>query len=457
MPRAAAVRIAREIGSQLVEAVSSRAEGGAGTHLTIGGLSLTGGGTLEEPDATRPLGLPEWNSRQAIDAATRTMTREQLLHDSAFSVSSGSAGPGGRTLAAWGHVASSRFDAEEDSITLDGEVVTGLLGAEAERNGVLAGIIVSHSKSDTRFKGEGEIAGQIESRLTGLYPYARVDLTERVAGWAVAGAGSGELTLRPRTGTALVTDQSMRMGAIGVRGRVLEPTERGGLGVNLRGDAMWVRAKTDRVDGLVATEADATRLRAIVEAERAYETGTGATVTPTGQVGIRLDGGDAETGAGLELGAGIRYNSGPVTLEGQVRGLVAHEESGYKEWGASAAVRVEPRQGGRGLSLSVAPVWGEAAGGAEHLWSARNARELDPDRAFEPEARLEAEVGYGVAVPHSRGLVTPYTGLTLAGEGSRTLQAGARWYIAPGTAMGLQGTRKGDGDHAVEVRLQVTW
>ena len=385
------------------------------------------------------------------------MTGEQLLHDSAFSVSSGSAGPGGPTLAAWGHVATSRFDGVEDEVTLEGRVTTGLLGAEVERDQVLAGLILAHSRGDGRFEGQHDIAGEYETSLTGLYPYARVDLNEGVAAWVLAGGGFGRFTLRSEGHTAIETDMSMRMGAAGMRGRVLEPTDPGGLSVNLRGDAMWVNAKTDRVDGLVATKADATRLRAIVEAERTYETGTGATVTPTGQVGIRLDGGDAETGAGLELGAGIRYHSGPLILEGQVRGLVAHEDDGYREWGASAAVRVEPRQGGRGLSLSVAPVWGEAASQSERLWSARDARELDPSSAFEPDARLEAEVGYGFAVPHSRGLVTPYTGLTLAGEGARTLRAGTRWDIAPGAALGLEGIRSADDSRSVEMRLQVTW
>lgn len=384
------------------------------------------------------------------------MTRDELVRGTSFSVSAGGTEPGTPDFAAWGHFATTNYDAEADDITLDGRVTTGLLGAEVERDRVLGGIILSHSKGNTKFQGEGEIAGDIESTLTGVYPYARVDLTGKVAAWAVTGAGSGELTLRPRTGTSLVTDQSMRMGAIGVRGRVLEPADPGGLGVNLRADAMWVNAKTDRVDGLVATKADATRLRAIVEAERAYETGTGATVTPTGQVGIRLDGGDAETGAGVELGAGLRYQQGAFSIEGQVRGLVAHEDSGYKEWGASGSVRIEPQKGGRGLSLSLAPVWGEAGSGAERLWSARDARELDPAHAFEPEGRLEAEVGYGLHVPYTQGLVTPYAGLTLAGEGRRTYRTGMRWDLAPGAAVGLEGVQS-DGDRAVELRLQITW
>ena len=461
MPQAAAIRIAREIASQLVEAVSSRAEGGAGAnHLTVGGLSLAGGGTLEEPDLAKPLGLPEWDSRQALDARTQSMTGEEILLGSSFSRSAGTAGPSRAAVGVWGHVATGRFDAEEDTISLDGEVTTGLLGADLEWDRALAGLILQHSKGDGGFTGEGEIAGEFESTLAGIYPYAHIDVTNTVSAWALAGGGSGDLTLRSEGHTAIETDMSMRVGAAGLNGQVLERAGPGGLALELRTDAMWVQSKTDATDGLVATEADASRVRLIVEGARSFETGNGATITPTGQVGVRYDGGDAETGAGLELGAGLRYHQGPLTIEGQVRGLVAHEEDGYREWGASGAIRVQPSASGRGLSLALAPVWGEATSGAERLWSARDAREFDPSRAFEPEGRLEAEMGYGLLVPHTRGLLTPYAGLTLAGGGSQTVRTGARWDLAPGAALGLEGTRPGgDRDYAsaVELRLQVTW
>ena len=65
----------------------------------------------------------------------------------------------------------------------------------------------------------------------------------------------------------------------------------------------------------------------------------GATLAPSVQVGLRHDGGDAKTGAGVEVGAGLRYSAGPLTAEGRVRVLIAHQQSGYEEWGASGAMR----------------------------------------------------------------------------------------------------------------------
>ena len=54
-----------------------------------------------------------------------------------------------------------------------------------------------------------------------------------------------------------------------------------------------------------------------------------------------------------KAGGAFRYVAGGITLEGSLRKLLAHEESSHEEWGASAALRVDPGQSGRGLSLSV--------------------------------------------------------------------------------------------------------
>ena len=52
---------------------------------------------------------------------------------------------------------------------------------------------------------------------TGVYPYASLDLNARVSAWALAGVGSGVLTLKPEGDKPMPTDISMRMGAVGVK------------------------------------------------------------------------------------------------------------------------------------------------------------------------------------------------------------------------------------------------
>ena len=148
------------------------------------------------------------------------------------------------------------------------------------------------------------------------------------------------------------TDISMRMGAVGVKGEVLDGTGRSKVAMNVKFDAMWVGTKSEDTDELAATEGDVTRLRLILEGNRAFELGNGATFTPSAELGLRHDGGDAETGTGVEAGAGLRYSAEALTVEGRVRALVAHEATGYREWGASGAIRVTPSAcaAARGLS-----------------------------------------------------------------------------------------------------------
>ena len=187
----------------------------------------------------------------------------------------------------------------------------------------------------------------------------------------------------------------LRLGAVGLEGEVLDGSGPSGMAVNVRSDATWVGTKSARTGDMIATEGEITRLRLIVEGERAIEVGAGSRLTPRAEVGLRHDGGDAETGAGLELGGGLRYSAGPLTVEASARMLVAHEASGYEEWGASVAVRVEPGASGSGLSLELAPEWGRTGSASQQLWSARDAGELGQGGAFEAERRLTAQLGYG--------------------------------------------------------------
>ena len=75
---------------------------------------------------------------------------------------------------------------------------------------------------------------------------------------------------------------------------------------------------------------------------------------------------------------------------------------------------------------------------------------------FEAGRRLEAKLEYGLAAPWGRGVVTPYAGVTLSEAGRRTWRAGARWQVAPGTTLGLEGTRKaGSAGEAPENALRL--
>ena len=193
---------------------------------------------------------------------------------------------------------------------------------------------------------------------------------------------------------------------------------------------------------LGASQADVSRLRLIADATRTFGIGERATLTPRLELGVRHDAGDAEEGTGLEVGASVRYASGALSIEGAVRGLLAHEDTEYREWGASTAVRIDPGAGGaRPLAQHCTRV-GNASSAAEQLWSARDAVGLARSGDFETESRLEAELGYGLRAPRGLGTITPYTGLTLSDGAGRTWRAGVLWTVSDATSMSLEGARE---------------
>ena len=459
MPRAWMVRFGRTVGSHVVDALGERLEGGAPSHVTVGGIRLTGApGVVPEADTDDPFGLPEWATKIHREEAARTLTRDDLLLRSAFHLSSGGGEAAEPAFTTWGRVSMSGFEAEVDDVTMDGDVTTGLIGFDAEWERVLAGVMVSQTSGDGSYRldpAKGDDAGTVESSLTGVYPYVRVDLNAKVSAWALAGVGSGELTLRQTGKKAMPTDIAMRMGAVGVKGQVLDGAGASGVALNVKSDAMWVGTESERTHDMVATEGDVTRLRLIVEGERSFEVASGATFTPSAQLGVRHDGGDAETGTGVEVGAGLRYTVGAVTIEAQARTLLAHEASGYEEWGMSGAVRVTPGASGRGLTLSIAPAWGRTGSAAERLWSAHDASALGSDSEFEPESRLEMDVGYGFGLPGNRGVLTPYAGMTLGDARARTVRTGTRWQLGTDAVLGLETTRQTSDAGETDTRLML--
>ena len=447
MPRAWLVRFGRTVGSQVVDALSERFDSSGRSHVTVGGIELRSGVTPEDEAKGEPesLTLAGWEDEAGTEGPERTMTLDDLVAGTRFHLSSGAPDGGGTAYTAWGRVASGGFEAEVDDATMDGDVTSALVGFDAEWDRALAGVMLSQSSGEGSYRLNpqmGDAAGTVKSSLTGVYPYARLTLNPKLSAWALAGMGSGELTLRRNGKEDMATDIEMRMGALGVNAAVLDAADTGGLALTVKSDAMWVSTKSDAIEELRSSEGDVTRLRLTLHGERPFTLSGERTLTPSAEIGLRHDAGDAETGAGLEVGAGLRYSAGALTMEGRVRTLIAHADSGYEEWGASGSIQVAPDSSGRGLTLRIAPSWGATASATERLWGARDAGELGPGGAhFEGEGRIESEVGYGLALTRNRGLVTPYTALTLGEGASRTWRVGARWRASDDFGVGVEGTR----------------
>ena len=454
-------RFGRTVGSQVMEAVSARLDGNPSSHLTVAGVGLDGAGT----PVAAPLTPQDWLAAQLAQGPDtqrpeeRLLTARELLLGSSFHLVSQADDSGGPALSAWGRVATSGFRAGVDGVTMDGSVTTGFLGFDAEWQRLLAGLLLARSEGDGDYSlsGGGD-SGTIESALTGVYPYARLRLGARLSVWGLAGVGSGDLTLI-RQDEVIDTGLGLRLGAVGVEGTLLEGNA---LDLVVKSDALWVRTDSDAATGLAAASAQVNRLRLILEGGRTLALSAASTLTPTLQVGLRHDGGDAETGTGLEVGAGLRYLAGVLTIEAQVRTLLAHEAGGYEEWGVSGAIRLSPDASGLGASLTVLPAWGVPSGGVAQLWSHSDASALVSKSAAAPAAgRLDAELGYGLPALRGRGVLTPYARLALLEGDGRSWHLGTRLALDSSLNLSLEGSSRrvagGETVHDLALRASVPW
>ena len=490
-------RFGRMVASDAVKTVTARFDTPrtAGSHLTLAGqrLDLSGddagdGQALadavtglarafgaevtpaaDDPFASHRLADP-WNDPTA--APGRRVTGRELLLGTSFRAVLGTGA--GSQWTSWGQGASvSHFSAAVPGLNLTGDAATGALGMDYERGRLLAGFAMTHSVGE----GTAHDAGwryALGSTATMMVPYGRFALTPRISAWTLAGTGSGTLTLDLDGAVAqrYRTDLSMTLAAAGVRGDLLTPAEAGGFALALKADAFWVRTESDAVrasafGGLAGARGDSSRVRAVLDGSRTFAFASDAALTPSMELGIRHDGGDAETGTGLELGAGLGYAdpSRGLDMALRVHGLAVHAEDGYDEWGVSGQLRLVPGAAGRGLSASLTPSFGVDPGGSERLWALPASSGLAANGDAAPSSRLDTELGYGLAVFGGAFTGTPNVGLGLS-DGARDLRLG--WRLTPAAASGATGfelsldaTRREaggeDAEHGVMLRSRLRW
>ena len=195
------------------------------------------------------------------------------------------------------------------------------------------------------------------------------------------------------------------------------------------------------VGNLAAAEAEVTRLRLGIEGSRAFRFDGGASLVPSVELGVRHDGGDAETGFGADIGAGLAWSDPArgLSADMRARGLLTHEDGSFSDRGFAGSLAWEPAPGSaRGPSLSIAQSVGtEASGGLEALLGPQTAQALEAanDDGSELERRtLEAKFGYGFAVADGRYTGTPELGLGFTDAGREVVLG---WRLAEETRTGL--------------------
>ena len=447
-PNAWLGRFGRTLSQQVLDAVAERlsASRAPGFRGRVGGRELVFGGLRSGEDragaageAARFEALGGWLEGDDAGGAGRDEPRpggptaRALLAGSAFLLSRGSPELGG--LAMWGRGALSRFDGRDGRLGVDGEVRTALIGADVAREGWTGGVVASLTRGEGDYHGDGDGAA-LSSALIALHPFAGIEVSERLSVWAAAGAGEGRLKLGSPGEARIGTDLSYRMAAAGAVSELRGPGGTNGARLTLRSDARLTRTLSEAVAGdgpshgeLPPGEAQTWRGRLGVEGSWRFTVeDAGAVVVPSLDLGVRRDGGDAETGFGADLGGGLALRL-PVTgftMDLAARGMLAHEASGFGERGASAAVGYDPDPSSPlGLRVAVRQGWGAASTGGAHALLARPtlAGLGDQRAAFASARRLEASVGYAMPVFGGRFTGTPELGLALS-EGARDWRLG---------------------------------
>ena len=470
-------RFGRAVTGQVLDGVRERLRGArqAGFEATLAGHRIGGIAADEavergETALRRGLGsLADWMDGQTDQppggaALGQAPGGRELLTSTAFTLTGGNPESGFGAL--WGRGAVSHFAGEDGALSLDGEVATGMLGFDWVTGRWLAGLTLALSRGSGGYR-VGDSSGDIESTLTGLYPWVGYRLNERLSLWTAAGYGAGILTLTPPEHASTTTDLSLGMVAAGARSEVLELPQLGGVTLALETDTRLTRTSTGATAALEATDATVWQLRLGLEGSRRVALAGGGVLRPSVEVGLRHDGGDADTGGGVEVGAGLSFTraASGLSLDLSARGLLAHRAPGLEEWGASASLTYDPTPStDRGLSMSLQQSVGAAsAGGVDALLGRDTMAASSAYGGIDGAGRLLARAGYGLPLGNGRFVGTPQLGFGLSG-GRHDYTLG--WHLsmagrqALDLTLGLEASRRENPDatnpeHGVMLQLRL--
>ena len=413
----------------------TRQPGAGGSGLGGTPLNTPGGGMNPAMGGLHSGGMEQMHGDQAGQYGMGMgFHRDSVLSGSEFALNRATSSGG--ILSFWSRSAQSQFHGRDGVMALNGDVRTTMFGADYSKGRMVTGVSLSHSRGLGNYASVD--SGRMTSAVTGLYPWIGYKASDRITVWTVAGYGAGGLLLNPGAGPAIETGLSMAMAAGGGRGQILG--DGNGFGLAFKADALWVGTHTKAVNGpggrLAATDAAVNRLRTALEGSHTLTIGNRMALTPSVEVGIRQDGGDAETGTGMDVGAGLVFADAVtgLSVDVRVRRLVVHQADGFAEHGMSISVSYNPTPTTPlGFTARVSPAWGgDALSGAEALWGRESMGGMGHESVMGSGGnRLDTEVGYGLPIG-SRFVGTPRASV-------RTSEYGRDYRIGYGVGVLEQG------------------
>ena len=330
-----------------------------------------------------------------------------------------------------------------------------LYGADAGvdvrvREDWLLGLSFSWSRGDFAYREEAS-AGDYGVDIVSVQPY----VGWRMGGmdfWAMGGYGLGTVEV-VSAGEELSEDLDLWTVGLGGSGLLWSEED---WAVRMRGEFLRTEIEVEEGEDTAAVSVSATLARFGLEGSRSVSLSGGGEFRPSLSLGGRYDGGDGDTGAGVEVSAGVGYVSAGGRLSARLSAHGVLGRGDYEEWGLSGFVELKPSVGGRGWSFTLRPGYGSGIVedvGTGRVWTEglRGREEWQSSAATgeEPGLRLESRLGYGVMAVGV--LWTPWGSVSLEDAGRR-YRLGMDWGLGSLLRLNLSGERyEGVGalDHGV--------
>ncbi|MXW53726.1 MAG: hypothetical protein F4Z66_07040 [Gammaproteobacteria bacterium] len=445
---------ARAMISSAGTAIGSRIEGNRGDTSSLSFLPMVGGSSEDEriaaynasevsarhgvttsanragPVVQNSVGAGARNDPNGVDwgtVASNSNTRSteatmQSLVGNGFSqFLNGDGGLG--SISGWGAVDFQTFE----GLGYEGNATAFFLGADVMISPhVLLGAAVAHNRSESDYT-YGTATQTLETTTTSVMPYGAYKPNPKAVIWGVVGRGGGEATTTVVNSSNESSDLTTSLGMFGASARF---ASQGRMEFGIRGDAAFANMETDDGTGAAdALEAAVNRARLGLEAAMHYSSPGGPTITPYGELNLRYDGGDGVTGSGVEVAGGLRINTSNFELDARGHTVAAHSGDDFAESGFSLMATFNPNRTMNGLSISIAPSWGQTSRSQSVVWTNSNFDQMPFNTGgglgVNNGLTMNANVGYGMFVNHDRFLLTPYFEYSQSSKDNTSMLLGA--------------------------------
>ena len=385
---------------------------GRGAGGPLGGVGLTGAAA------------PPGTAITGAQVADRLMAQVAQTSVNLQVGNGGGAAPSAWTPVVWGQGELQRFSGTPTGRTrYGGTLQTAQVGVDLYTGAAaLAGVAYLRSWGAVDYTDAG-VDGVLDPQLHTVHPYLYWQPHDRISAWGLGGLGVGQVDVT-EDGWTHDAPATFQMVAGGVRAGLLT---RGATDVGVRADVFAATLGTRAAANMAAVDGDARRGRVMLELAHDRALVAGRSLRVQVEAGGRIDDGDADQGAGAEVGARLGFLDAGSGLDVAVHGrmLLVHE-SDYRDWGVRVQASWDPGRQARGLRLSLLAAHGQDAGGRTSLWHAATALTAPGGRSAIAGAptHTDSEVAYGL--PAFGGLLTPYSRLQVAGH-DRALRVGTTW------------------------------